>query len=75
MYYERTKHIDVKMHFIHKVIARGGVKKKGCDSSRYDDKHSPSDEIQTLFGFSWHTLMFVELGRSWSKPTLTSNNY
>lgn len=58
MYHERTKHVDIKLHFVREVIAQGLVKVK-----KIPTEHNPSDMITKVLPGSkfYHCLDLIQL--------------
>jgi len=58
VYHEKTKHIDVKLHFIRKEIARGSMK-----VMKVSTNHNPSDMIMEVLPYSkfFHCLDLIQL--------------
>ena len=56
VFHARTKHIDVRYHFVRKIIEDGkytAFDDWDCrEPRRYDNQGGHFDQVQTLFGFS-----------------------
>ena len=57
VYHSKTKHIDVKYHFVRQIISEGGVDLKKSSYSRrlcrYVHKTSIVREVMMVCSFSW----------------------